>query len=127
MNKGLLGIKPTSFHFTYIIYMLFNQGLQDIINYKESESVSCSVSCVRLSATPWTVAPQAPLSIGFCKKEYTGESCDSLLQGIFLTQGSNPGSLHCRQFLYHLSHQGTLKVQHRRYSYGKILAGTAIL
>ena len=27
------------------------------------------------------------------------------LQGIFLTQGSNPGLLHCRQILYFLSHQ----------------------
>ena len=26
---------------------------------------------------------------------------------IFLTQGSNPGLLHCRQILYHLSHQGS--------------------
>jgi len=25
-----------------------------------------------------------------------------LLQGIFLTQGSNPGLLHCRQILYHV-------------------------
>ena len=32
--------------------------------------------------------------------------CHVLLQGIFLTQGSNPGLLHCRQILYHLSHQG---------------------
>ena len=31
----------------------------------------------------------------------------SLLQGIFTTQGSNPGLLHCRQILYHLSHQGS--------------------
>ena len=30
----------------------------------------------------------------------------SLLQGIFLTQGSNPGLPHCRWILYHLSHQG---------------------
>ena len=28
-----------------------------------------------------------------------------LLQGIFLSQGSNLGLLHCRQLLYHLSHQ----------------------
>ena len=35
------------------------------------------------------------------------ESCHSLLQGIFLTQGSNPGLLHCRQILYPLSHQGS--------------------
>ena len=27
-------------------------------------------SCVRLFATPWTVARQAPLSIGFCRQEY---------------------------------------------------------
>ena len=30
--------------------------------------------------------------------------CHSILQGIFLTQGLNPGLLHCRQILYHLSH-----------------------
>ena len=29
----------------------------------------------------------------------------SLLQGIFLTQGLNPGLLHCGQILYHLNHQ----------------------
>ena len=29
----------------------------------------------------------------------------SLLQGIFPTQGLKPGLLHCRQILYHLSHQ----------------------
>ena len=28
-------------------------------------------------------------------------------RGIFLTQGSNPCLLHCRQILYHLSHQGS--------------------
>ena len=35
--------------------------------------------------------------------------CHFLLQGIFLTQGSNPGLPHCRQTLYRLSHQGSLK------------------
>ena len=35
----------------------------------------------------------------------TGVVFHSLLQGIFPTQGSNPGLLHCRQILYHLSHQ----------------------
>ena len=33
----------------------------------------------------------------------------SLLQRIFRTQGLNPGLLHCRQILYHLSHQGNPK------------------
>ena len=35
----------------------------------------------------------------------SGVDCHSLLQGIFLTQGSNQGLLHCRQILYHLSYQ----------------------
>ena len=37
----------------------------------------------------------------------TGVGSHSLLQGIFPTQGLNPGFLHCRQILYHLSHQGS--------------------
>ena len=35
------------------------------------------------------------------------EGCHILLQGIFLSQGSNPGLPHCRQMFYHLSHQGS--------------------
>jgi len=34
--------------------------------------------------------------------------CHFLLQGIFPTQGSNPGLPHCGQILYRLSHQGSL-------------------
>ena len=37
----------------------------------------------------------------------TGAGSHSLLQGIFPTQGSNSGLPHCRQILYHLSHQGS--------------------
>ena len=37
-----------------------------------------------------------------------GAGCHSLLQGIFLTRGSNWGLLHCRQILYHLSYQTNL-------------------
>ena len=49
----------------------------------------------------------------FCSWDSSGKNagmgCHSLLQGIVLTQGSNPGLLHCRQILYHLSHQGSLQ------------------
>ena len=38
-----------------------------------------------------------------------GMGCHALLQGIFPTQGLNPGLLHCRQILYCLSHQGNPK------------------
>ena len=36
----------------------------------------------------------------------TGVGCHFLLQGIYATQELNPALLHCRQILYHLSHQG---------------------
>ena len=39
------------------------------------------------------------------KPKNTGVGSLSLLQGIFLTQESNQGLLHCRRILYHLSHQ----------------------
>ena len=44
---------------------------------------------------------EARFSIG----EKDGVGSHSLLQGIFLTQGSNLGVLHCRQILQHLHHQ----------------------
>ena len=38
---------------------------------------------------------------------YSGVGSCSILQGIFLTQGLNPGLLHCRWILYQLSQQGS--------------------
>ena len=46
-------------------------------------------SRVQLFVTLWTVAHQAPLSMGFSRQEYWTE-LHALLQGIFLTQESNP-------------------------------------
>ena len=65
---------------------------------------------VQLCATPWAVparllhpwdSPGKNTGVG-C----TGVGCHFLLQGIFPTQGSNPGFLHGRQILYPLNHQG---------------------
>ena len=47
--------------------------------------------------------PSEPLG----KPKNTGVCSISLLQGIFLTQESNRGLLHCRQILYQLSYQGS--------------------
>ena len=44
---------------------------------------------------------------GILQERILGWGCHSLLQGIFPTQGSNPGFLHCRWILYHLSYQGS--------------------
>ena len=57
-----------------------------------------------LFVTPWTVACQMPLE---SPGQNTGVGSHSLLQGIFPTQGLNPGLPHCRWILYHLSHQGS--------------------
>ena len=43
----------------------------------------------------------------------TGVGSLSLLQGIFTTQGSNPGLLHCRRIPYQLSHQGSPRTLER--------------
>ena len=62
-----------------------------------------SLSRVRLFATPWTVAYQAPPSMGLSRQEYCS-GLPFLLQGIFPTQGSNLGLAHCRQTLDRLSY-----------------------
>ena len=59
----------------------------------------------RLFATPWTVAYRLLSPWNFSGKS-TGVGCHFLLQGIFPTQGSNPGLPQYRQTLYRLSHQG---------------------
>ena len=64
------------------------------------------LSRVQLFTTPWTIAYKAPPSMGFSSQEYWSR-LHFLLQGIFPTQGLNPGLPHCRQMLYRLSHQGS--------------------
>ena len=49
------------------------------------------LSHVRLFATPWTIAYQAPPFMGFSRQEYWS-GLPFPLQGIFSTQGSNPGA-----------------------------------
>ena len=66
-------------------------------------------SRVRLFATPWAVATRL-LCQGDSPGENTGVGRHFLLQGIFPTQGSNLGLLHCRQTLYRLSHEGRLEL-----------------
>ena len=65
------------------------------------KSKSCSVVSDSLQAyglySPWNSPGQN-----------VGVDSRSLFQGIFPTQGSNPGLPHFRQFLYQLSHQGSL-------------------
>ena len=62
------------------------------------------------SVTLWAVACQVSLVHGDSPGQNTGVGCLSLLQGIFPTQGSNPGLPPCRWILYCLSHQGSPRI-----------------
>ena len=65
-------------------------------------------SVVSDSLQPHGVLPARLLCpCDFLSKKCTGVHCHFLLS-IFLTQGSKPGLLHCRQTLYHLSYQRSL-------------------
>ena len=69
-------------------------------------SVLSRISRVRLFATLWTIACQAPLPMGFSRQEYwSGLTFPP--QGIFPTHGSNPrlrGLLHWQAEFLPLSH-----------------------
>ena len=54
----------------------------------------------------WTVARQAPLSMGFFQARMLEWVAISFSRGIFPTQGLNLCLLHCKQILYRLSYQG---------------------
>ena len=62
-------------------------------------------SCLTL-CDPMDCSPASSSVHGDSPGKNTGVGCHAILQGIFLTQGSNPGLPHFRQILYHLSHQG---------------------
>ena len=53
---------------------------------------------------PVDCSPPSSSVHGILHNKNTGVGCHFLLQGIFPTQGLNPGLLHCRQTLYRLSH-----------------------
>ena len=94
-----LGVGPDSLCFNKICRWLWR-----MLSLRISAVPVVSVCLVAQFSSPWTEAHQMPLSMGFSRQEYRSES-HSLLQGVFPTQGSNLGLLHCRQILYHLSHQ----------------------
>ena len=62
---------------------------------------SCPTLC-----DPMDCSPPGSSVHGDSPGKNTRVGCHAFLQGIFPTQGSNPGLLHYRRILYHLSHQG---------------------
>ena len=78
--------------------------LQELIEY-------CAVlsrSVVSDTLGPHGSQPTRLLCPWYSPGKKTGVGCHALLQGIFPTQGSNPGLPLCRWILYQLSHQMNL-------------------
>ena len=76
-------------------YIEFTEHLASfLLNMSLVQFVRAShFSHVQLFAIPWTVARQAPLSMGF-SRENTGVGCHTLLQRIPPAQGLNPRLLY---------------------------------
>ena len=84
--------------------------------WKNLEEIMLSEICVlshsAVSNSLWPQDCSLPGSSvhGNSPGKNTGVGCHALLQGIFPTQGSNPGLPHCRWILYHLSYQESPKL-----------------
>ena len=71
-------------------------------------AVTVSESCSVVFHSLW---PDGLHSPWHSSGQNTAVGSLSLLQGIFPTQGSIPGLLHCRWIIYHLSHKGNPRIQ----------------
>ena len=87
--------------------------------YYSLRTLCCAVlflvaqSCLTLS-NPMDCSPPGSSVLGDSLGKNTRGGCHAILQGIFPSQGLNTGLPHCRQILYWLSHQGSLKHSTRR-------------
>ena len=70
----------------------------------------CVCVCEGCSVMSSPLQPHGLYSPWHSPGQNTGVGSLSLLQGIFPTQGSNPGLPNCRQVLYQLSHQGSPRI-----------------
>ena len=97
---------------TYFIFLFTKSKSKDHacweinIDFREHGCGGLVVKLCPTLASPWTVAYQALLSMGFTSQEYwSGLPIPS--PGRFPTQESNPCRLHCRQIPYQLSYEGS--------------------
>ena len=85
--------------------LLTTSGLGNVVQLRglESENACCAV----ISDSLWShgLWPTRLLCPWNSPGKNTEVGCHALLQRIFPTQGWNLGLLHCRQILYHLTHQ----------------------
>ena len=80
----------------YALKMLLAQWSPTVCNPMNCSPSGSSVQGILQASSGGSTPPSLQAKVG----------SHSLLQGIFLTLGSNLGLLPCWQILYHLSHQG---------------------
>ena len=104
-NLSLLYL-PSKLLTSQVGEVVFNVHLSATLSnfwHPDCESESCSVVSDSFQPhelySPWNSPGQN-----------SGDGNLSLLQGIFPTQGLNPGLLHCRWILYQLSHNGSPRI-----------------
>ena len=108
------GTNILSFHI-YIMCSFNANRLGSNIIVLKGYIIFCAVLCLvaQLCATlcdPMDYSLLGSSVHGDSPGKNTGVGCHALLQGILPTQGSNLGLPHCRQILYHLSHQGSPRI-----------------
>ena len=97
-----LCISPSFFFIIFNFYW-------SIVALQQSESameVFVTWSCPTL-CDPMDCSPSGSFVHGILQARILEGVAIPFFRGIFPTQGSNLGLLHCRQILYHLSHQGS--------------------
>ena len=83
----------------------YNKRIKDI--QKEDKKLSLIAQLCLTLCNPMDCSLPGSSVHGDSLGKNTEVSCHALLQGIFLSQGSNSGLPHCGQIHYHLSHQGS--------------------
>ena len=102
-SSGSIWYNFSLLYHSWILYYI----LTAIDELKNLKSIQLSLGiCGESAATPWTEAPPGSSVHRSLQARYL-MGCHSLLQWIFPTEGLNPCPWHCRQILYHLSHQGS--------------------
>ena len=82
-----------------------------VVSYIKSDELMCVCVCLVTQSCPALCNPMHCSLPGYSvhgdsSGQNIGVGCHFILQGIFPTQGLNPGLPHCRQTLYPLSPQG---------------------
>ena len=88
------------------MYTYCTQACTHTHTYKLASTCMRALSCLTVYNS-MDCSPPGSSGHGIFLGKNTGVGCHFLLQGIFLTQGSNPGIPHCRWILYSLIHLGS--------------------